>query len=464
MLLGPKDMFRLRYTTEVSPPTHERRFSPWPALATAACSISLVWAYAVLIAPSFGYLGYHWSTPDMGLLGLAVVELMVLSVFLPTHIEKPSDFMLWIIFTTVVLPVLMIGNVIGLLSTGALVGLAFWVGISFAIALYISRQGARLIEGRFPSLKPTSFWGAIAAFIVITIVLLVFINGVRTSLGGLLDVYEVRAAYKSNLGSFPLLAYLIPTVGYVAAPLIIVLGLHRRSWMITAVGVAAQLLVFSQTGYKTFLFGIPVIILLSAMIGRKVACVWIPAGLTVGVIGAGLADAVTNDIWFTSLYTRRFLATPGQLTANYIEYFGQHRHVMLSESILRGLVPYVWDMPIPFIMGEKVHGVLNNSSNVNFFGDGFAQGGWVGMVLAGVAFGVVLVLIDVASRGLPVSVPCMVMFLPCTVLANASILTALLSHGLAAGIVFLALAPRDSWSKSQPWQRPKNLILSEGFR
>lgn len=45
------------------------------------------------------------------------------------------------------------------------------------------------------------------------------------------------------------------------------------------------------------------------------------------------------------------------------------------------------------------------------------------------------------------------MFLPCIVLGNASILTAMLSHGLAAAVLLLALAPREGW---EPLLEPRS--------
>jgi hypothetical protein len=191
-----------------------------------------------------------------------------------------------------------------------------------------------------------------------------------------------------------------------------------------------------------------VLLVLTVLIRRTFPTALVPAGLAAGVVAAGVLDVALDSVWFSSLFTRRFLATPGQLAANYVSFFDEHRFVLLSEGPLRGLVPYPYDMPVPFVIGREIHGVTTNSSNVNLFGDGFAQAGWPGMLIAGVLFGALLILVDLASKGLPPSVGYMLMFLPCIVLGNASILTAMLSHGLAAAVVLLALAPREGWGSA----------------
>jgi len=441
------------YTTHVPAATAERQLWPWNLVATVVCALTLLVAYAHLVAPSYSYLGYTWATPNYALLGLAIAELGALSLLLPTRLRKPSDFMLLVIFATVVIPVLTIGNVIGLLTTAQIALLCFFTGAAFAIAALMARWGHGHLTVRLPRVPARWYWAGVGAFIAATILILVAIGGVRLEVTGLTEVYDVRDDYKAGLAAFPPLAYMVPAACYVAIPLVIIRGLHRRAWLPVAVGIACQGFVYLQTGFKTFLFAIPVLLVLTVLIRRRFPTALVPAGLAAGVVAAGILDVALDSVWFSSLFTRRFLATPGQLAANYVSFFDEHRFVLLSEGPLRGLVPYPYDMPVPFVIGREIHGVTTNSSNVNLFGDGFAQAGWPGMLIAGVLFGALLILVDLASKGLPPSVGNMLMFLPCIVLGNASILTAMLSHGLAAAVLLLALAPREGW---EPLLEPRS--------
>ena len=426
--------------------TAERQLWPWNLVATVVCSLTLLTAYALLVSPNYAYLGYTWAAPDWGLLGLAIAELGALSLLLPTRLRRPSDFMLWMIFVTVVIPVLVVGNVIGLLTAAQIALLCLFMGVAFAGAALMARWGHARLTWTPPRVPTRWYWAAVGAFIAATILALVAVGGVRLEITGLTGVYEIRDDYKASLAAFPLLAYMVPAACYVAIPLVIILGLHRRWWWLVAVGIAAQGFVYLQTGFKTFLFAIPALLLMSVLIRRTVATALLPAGLALGMVLAGVLDVALNTVWLSSLFTRRFLATPGQLAANYVSFFDEHRFVFLSEGLLRGLVTFPYDMPVPFVIGREIHGVTTNSSNVNLFGDGFAQAGWPGMLIAGVLFGAVLIAVDLAAKGLPPSVGYMLMFLPCIVLGNASILTAMLSHGLAAAILLLALAPREGWT------------------
>lgn len=440
------------------PTLTSRPLWPWSLSGTLAAALALLLAYRYLIYPQYDYLGYHWATPDVGLLGLSLIVLLGLSVLLPTRILKPSDFMLWVIFITVVLPVLVIGNVSGQLSAGQIASVVFFVGLAFALAAVIAKEGKRAQLPSPPGMSSAAFWWLLGGFIVISLGLLVAVNGVRTTITDIFSVYEVRDEYKEGLAAFPPLAYLVPTLGYVAIPLVLIRGLHRRSWLLVGLGVLAQVFLYAQTGFKTYLFGVPVIIVMSIMIGRRLSGAIVAGGIALGVLVAAVADALTKGVVFSSLFTRRFLATPGQIAAYYFDFFSEHRFVLLSEGPLQGLVSYPFDLPVAFMLGREIHGVETNSSNVNFFADGFAQGGWLGLLLAGVIFGCILVLIDWAAEGLPVSVGAMLMFLPCIVLGNASILTSLLSHGLVAAMVILALVPRSGWRLARRPPRRTNLL------
>lgn len=431
---------------------------PWSLSGTLAAAVALLLAYRYIIHPQYDYLGYHWGTPDFGLLGLSLLALLGLSVLLPPRIIRPSDFMLWVIFITVVLPVVIVCNVTGQLNSWQIAGVVFFVGGSFALATLIAKWGKDLPLPRPSGMRSATYWWTLGVFCVGALVVLVGVNGLRLTITDIFSVYEVRDEYKAGLDAFPLLAYLVPTLGYVVIPLILVRGLHRRSWVLVVLGICAQVFLYAQTGFKTYLFGIPVILVLAAMIAKRLSGAMIAGGIALGVLGAALVDAVTGGVVASSLFTRRFLATPGQIAAYYFDFFSEHRYVLLAEGPLSGLVSYPFDLPVAFMLGREIHGVDTNSSNVNFFADGFAQGGWPGVLLAGLLFGVILVLVDWASDGLPVSVGAMLMFLPCIVLGNASILTSLLSHGMVAAIVILALAPRDGWRPDPPPLRRRNLL------
>lgn len=433
---------------------------PWSLGGTLAASVLLLASYRYLIYPQYDYLGYHWQDPDIALLGLTLVELLVIARFLPGRITRTSHFMLWAIFITVVLPVLLICNVMGLLSAPQIAGVCFFVGLAFSIAMAMARWGESAPQVALPHVSSRTFWWLIGGFIAATLLVLVAVNGVRTTVSDIFSVYEVRDEYKLGLAAFPPLAYMVPTAGYVAIPLVLIRGLHRKSLPLIGVAIVLQVFLYAQTGFKTYLFGIPVIICLALMIRRQISGAIVAGGIAIGVLITAAMDVFTNNVVFSSLFTRRFLATPGQIAAYYFDFFADHRFVLLSEGPLSGLVSYPFDLPVAFMIGRNIHGVETNSSNVNFFADGFAQGGWLGVVLAGILFGLLLMAVDWASSGLPVSVGAMLMFLPCIVLGNASIITSLLSHGVIAAIIVLAFAPRSGWQGNQRPPRQRNLLTS----
>jgi len=436
-----------------------RSLRPWGVAGTFMMIVALHATYALLISPQFSYMGYHYMNPDWGIYGLVVAMLLGVAALLPEWLRQPSDFALWLIFMSTVLPICVIGELIGELTPASAFMLALWVCLSFLAALGI----VNATNGWRPhvsfSLPPRLFWGGLAVFIVATFGLLAVFTGVRRPLLGLMGIYSLRASYKSGLANFPLLGYMIPSLAYIVIPIVLVKGLHRRKWGLVLLAAALQYYLYTQTAFKTFVLALPVLVLMAVLIGRKVATLTFPWFMALAIFGASVLDLIFGTILISSLFTRRFLSTPGELTANYIAFFGEHPLVRLSDSVMSGFYHYPYSLPVPFVIGQYILHVTTNSANANLFADGYAQFSWPGVLAAGIILGFVLAALNAASRGLPVTVPAILMLLPCIILGNASILTALLTHGLVVGIVVLALAPRTGWEPDAKKPRRRNLLI-----
>lgn len=433
----------------------------WNVAAVLFMITVFLFAYRYFVTPSYSYMGYVWGSPHPVLLGLTIIEISGLAFLMPIRIEKVSDFILWIIFSITIMPILLVSCIIGQLTIGQQLGTMLWVGVVWLMAIAAGEAGKRVaVRADLPQLSFAWYWALVAGFIAVTIIAIIAINGANLSWVGILDVYSQRSSWAESRSKLPAIGYLLNTMCYVMIPLVVVLGLHRKSISLTLLGIGLQVFVYMQTGFKTFLFGIFVVALLAVLINRKFLGMLIPTALGVGVVCASLLDSFTKVPIFNSFFVRRFLATPGQLYTSYVSFFSGHKYVLLSDSVLGSWVPYPYNLSLGHLIGQWERPGAGGNANVNFLGDGFAQGGWVGLFLAGVVFALLLIVVDIASEGLPYSVGGMIFFMPCVVLSNSSILTAMLTHGLVAAILMLSIAPRSGWEPRPMKALKYNLISS----
>jgi hypothetical protein len=104
----------------------------------------------------------------------------------------------------------------------------------------------------------------------------------------------------------------------------------------------------------------------------------------------------------------------------------------------------------PDLVGAQFFGRSDTHANANWLADGYANFGYVGMILASLVLIGLLWAIDDATRGLPTGFACLFFVTLANSLTESAILTALLTDGFFAAIVLCALAPRDGWARNGP--------------
>jgi hypothetical protein len=164
------------------------------------------------------------------------------------------------------------------------------------------------------------------------------------------------------------------------------------------------------------------------------------------------ADRLLGGDDVTSLLVRRMIATPGLVTAGYVQVFDGIEKAHLSHSVLEGFVPspYPYHSEPADLVGALFFGRPDTHANANWLADGYANFGYVGMVLASLVLIALLWAIDDATRGLPVGFACLVFVMPVNALSESAILTTLLTDGFVVAIALCALAPRAGWARGGP--------------
>lgn len=410
-------------------------------VSVAIYGVLLHWAYSGLISPAFRYLGYTYEDPTVEVVIINWMCATAAALVLPRTFRKVSTVVLWLLYARVGATTILMAPYSGYLDDSEVMTLGVTIALIF-VGIALGLKGEP--RGLGMSLSGTSFWLVLVIFSLATYALLAFTQGLSLSFVSFYDVYDVRDEYSENSDSVGILRYLLLTQANVINPMFFARGIFTRRYLWVAFSIVGQLVIYSGAGYKGTLFAIPAWIVIAIILRmRKADGMMLVWGASALIAVSAIMDILLNSLLWTSLFSRRFLTTPGLLTSVYVEFFSNNPQAHLGHSILSPFVSYPYEVNPARLIGAWMANQSSQSANANLFGDGFANFGWAGMVGAGVVLWIYLRLLDRAAVGLPLMVAGVVMTMPAMAISNSSILTAMLSHGLAVGLILLAIAPRD---------------------
>lgn len=433
------------------------------AVIIAALAVTMNWISEHLVAPLFAYLGYTYVAAPFLVLATAIALTTAVALALPARITRPSHVVLWTLFVVCVAPTMLMGVSSGYLSHPTALMLSAAVGTAFALVSFgVPRDGgdeqtpvrddATADVLRFGALsvgRGTLTWTICAVYSLATYGIMAATVGVHVRFLALDDIYDVRADYTADVGTGGALGYLLTGQAFVVNPLILARGIFRRRPSLIVLALVGQFLLYSSTGFKTVLFSFIAVLGMALVFRRRTggasAIPFLAAPLAIMVASAA-ADEASGGITWTSVFTRRFMLTPGLLSSVYVDYFSQNPVAMYAYSFLGTWIDYPYDLAPPKRIADYLVPGSTGYANANLFADGFANFGWAGIGVAALVLWVWLRFVDHAIKGLPLRVAAMALVMPSIALSNTSIFTAMLSHGLVIGTVILLICPRTGWA------------------
>lgn len=438
-----------------SPPELTRLRSPLNAnlaLASGAiCYAALLHvAFQHIIAPTKEYRGgFVYRTPEMLPYVVSIAIVVLLACLLPKNIYHLSHFVLWVLFMGAVAPVILAGNYIDVVPIGD----AFFLGLNLAACLILVRLATELrptlhLSGTLRDLARFFPVGCLAVTAAV-ISYLAFRGLLSFEFLSLSDVYEVRSEFRRvGEGDF-ISGYIVPAQFYVIGPTVIAFGLLYRKVGWTLIGVMSQLILYATVGHKTVLFSILAVFGVFALFrnGRRGA-----TKLFLVVTGVGsamvLLDLATGGRLFTEVVVRRFLLTPAVLAQDYLKVFGDGPRTNFAEVVPLGENPY--GKAPSLVVGDLIFGGGVNA-DASLWMHGYASYGYIGMYgVTALLVGVLWVMDDVTSK-VPLPLVCSVFVMPAVAIGEASIFTAMLSHGLLVAIACAFLLPVSRASQEEPF-------------
>ena len=265
--------------------------------------------------------------------------------------------------------------------------------------------------------------------------------GFRLSIN-LRDVYEVRAQYVEL--DAPFSGYFFNWTAFIINPLLFAWFLRNKNRMAVVLVVVLQVVLFSVTGSKTFLFALPFIWFMMRIQGAgRYGMALLATALTAIILLGCLSFWLTGDVWMTSLFTRRTMLVPAQLSFLYYHYFSLHEYTYLSQSILKHVLWYPYHLKPSYLIGETYFAMPDMAANTGMIGDAYMNFGFWGLAICSLIISGILKMIDGLSDKKNKAVGIAVLAMPSIVLTNSALLTSLLTHGLLLALVVLYVLPKE---------------------
>jgi hypothetical protein len=152
-----------------------------------------------------------------------------------------------------------------------------------------------------------------------------------------------------------------------------------------------------------------------------------------------------------ALTLERVFFTPAHLNYMYYDFFSKNEWVLFSNSKLTlGLLDYPYPLDGSYMIGDAYFGNDQMSANTGWFGSGYMQAGFAGVLLYALIIGAVFKYIDECARrsGEQALITASVI-VPVVVLVTSSDLpTAFVTHGLYINLLLIACFHNEDLSNA----------------
>jgi hypothetical protein len=219
---------------------------------------------------------------------------------------------------------------------------------------------------------------------------------------------------------------------------------ERRNFFALFIVVILQLVLFSGTGHKTYLFSLFFVAGLAWLIERRRALQLTLLSLS-GILMLGIfSHYLLRDVWLTGLFSNRLLILPAVISFQYFEFFSSNPLVLLSHGIFRGFVSYPYGLEPSRLIGDHYYGDKDIFANTGLLGDAFMNFGHAGLAALFVSLVILFYVIDITVHQKSLRIALGALAMPLFFLINGAFLTALLTGGVGIALLLIFFLPKKT--------------------
>jgi len=424
-------------------------------MITVAASLAYIgafhWVYNEYLSTTWEYYGFKNVLPSLLDLGLVTLIAALPSLWMPIHLERPSQAIYWALYVPVFIPSCLVPTYVGLQPAPDVLILTLLLILGFAII----GLGSRLKRVNFPKIRVSktvffaTFW---SVSILLTLwVIILFASSLR--IASLDDVYTVRLPF-IDISRGTGVTYAIMWLCGSIFPFMLAWGLWNKSLVWGAAAVTGQILMYGVGAFKStiiFLAVVPALHFVSRNNGRGFG---VKVALLSFILTAGLMslhhvyDPSENDpvYYSSSIYFARVIGIPGLFTAQYHDFFSDHPLTYFSHiNVIGAMFGYPYTVEIGYEIAGFYLKDPDVQANAHFWcSDGIASLGLIGIPVISVLVMLVLWVLDSLSRDMNPRFAILIVSYSMIALSNSSLFTTLLSGGLGISLLLMYLLPRGN--------------------
>lgn len=406
-------------------------------------ALLLHWSYHRLVAPSYGYQGMSYRSPDLVPYVGVTLAVLAAAVALPARINRVSDFILWVVFLVTAAPSALLAQYMETLPVGRATLLGLMVLLTLVLVSTTLGYLPRDVLRKRP-LPPKVFFGVLTAFALTMYLAMIVKGSLSLTFLSFSEVYEVRATYKATLLTIPLFGYLISFLYAVVNPVFVAFGIYCRRWLPLLFGALGQALVYLVSGQKLVLMFVAAALAVAVLYRKdekSVSPAVLAWALSALVLLTTVVDLALGRLRLTPVFLYRLIVLPASLTAAYVWVFDRHPRLNFSTVVPFFSTDFYQPVPPFEFVGRLFNNAEGVNANVNFFGDGYMHYGYTGMLVEGLVLVLILWATREVTRDVPLPLACIVFLIPTVAITNGSALTAVLTFGFGAGVVVSYFLP-----------------------
>lgn len=405
--------------------------------------------YVSFLSPRYAYMGFVSQSGNVSEFVFACSAIFLAPLILPTSLKRFSDYFLWFMFSFGFIPGVLTVARMGTFSDDRYI-LIFLLTISLFLLAVITRS----FPSPFVAIAGHQRFTNVNYLILITVGSLLALVVVFHSIMGfstIETIYDQRAQ-AGGFGAGRLTLYFLTWTPYAFLPLLFAIGIRDRRWGLLLFSCVGFLIIFMINGAK-IVFVIPAMMvgvnyLFSRGLARRPGrLLTIPIASMIFVWLIVLVSGTQFSTFMTFLISQLFmraLAIQAVMLGVYAEFFSENPLTYMSHVTgISALIDYPYSEPIGYVVGKYLVGGDGFNANAGFWAtDGIAAFGLIGIPIASVLVGFLLVFINmVSARSNPAFIA--VVLTPfCLTAVNTSFFTALITGGGFVAAILCAKLPK----------------------
>lgn len=207
--------------------------------------------------------------------------------------------------------------------------------------------------------------------------------GVTSFSLSLSGIYRIRASFKENANQ--VITFFKTAFGLFICPCLITYYSSKRKYGLTLAAVILELLFYSMARDKTYLFLLPISLIIGLFKGAAVQKfdLWLQRGylLYTGVLFFTCIKKIPNT--FYELITRRIQVMPAFFNYVYFDYFSSHSPIWWRQDtfFIDKFFPDVYSRSVPLQISHVYFADLEGNPNAGMFAEAISRCGYLGIVL-----------------------------------------------------------------------------------